>query len=446
MFSRKQIWNLLIPLMIEQVLTSLMGMADTMMVTSAGSAAISAVSLVDSINVLLIYVFSAMATGGSIICAQLLGRGDRKAASDTGGQLLLSVTVLSTAVMLVFALLRAPILKLIFGKVEADVMTNAQVYLLITALSYPFIALYNAGAALFRVDGNSRLPMAVSTVSNLVNIGLNALFIFGLGMGVAGAALATLISRVLCAAAILYCLRQPHQSIVVRDYLRIRPDMKRIWNIMAIGIPTGIENGMFQFGKLAIQSTVSTLGTTAIAAQAMAAMLEMACSNAQIGIGLGLMTIVGQCIGAGRQEEARKRIVQLTGYGWITTIACCGLIALLVRPVTRIAGMEPDAAELAIHLVYIICAYKPIAWTLSYIPAYGMRAAGDVRYSMILSTTTMWLCRVVVTTILIRACHFGPLGVWIGMFSDWTVRSILYTRRFLSGKWTKHQVLRAQEP
>ena len=443
MFTRRQIWNLLIPLMIEQVLTSLMGTADTMMVASVGSAAISAVSLVDSINVLLICVFAAMATGGGIVCAQLLGRGERRDASDTGGQLVLTVFAISVAVMAALVLLREPLLRLIFGQVEADVMEDALTYMLITALSYPFIALYNAGAALFRVDGNSRLPMLVSTIANAVNIALNALLIYAFGMGVAGAALATLASRVLCAVVILAQLRRPRQAIVVRDYLRIRPNFKRIWNILAIGVPTGVENGMFHFGKLAIQSTVSTLSTTAIAAQAMTATLELLSGQAQIGIGLGMMTIVGQCMGAGRRDEARRSILRLTAYSEICSIVACILVALAVRPVTRIAGMEPEAADMTAQLTYVICIVKPFLWTLSFTPAYGMRAAGDVRYSMILSTTTMWVCRVVISVVLIRALGFGPLGVWIGMFSDWAVRALLYTRRFLIGKWAEHQLVKS---
>ena len=443
MFTRRQIWNLLIPLMIEQVLTSLMGTADTMMVASVGSAAISAVSLVDSINVLLICVFAAMATGGGIVCAQLLGRGERRDASDTGGQLMLTVLAISIAVMAALVLLRGPLLRLIFGRVEADVMEGALTYMLITALSYPFIALYNAGAALFRVDGNSRLPMLVSTIANAVNIALNALLIYAFGMGVAGAALATLASRVLCAVVILVQLRKPRQAIVVRDYLHIRPNFRRIWNILAIGVPTGIENGMFHFGKLAIQSTESTLSTTAIAAHAMTATLELLSGQAQIGIGLGMMTIVGQCMGAGHRDEARRYILRLTAYSEVCSIVACLLVALAVKPVTRIAGMEPEAAAMTAQLTYIICIVKPFLWTLSFTPAYGMRAAGDVRYSMILSTTTMWVCRVVISVVLIRVLNFGPLGVWIGMFSDWAVRAFLYVRRFRSGKWAEHEVVRS---
>ena len=345
--------------------------------------------------------------------------------------------------MAALVLLRGPLLRLIFGRVEADVMEGALTYMLITALSYPFIALYNAGAALFRVDGNSRLPMLVSTIANAVNIALNALLIYAFGMGVAGAALATLASRVLCAVVILVQLRKPRQAIVVRDYLHIRPNFRRIWNILAIGVPTGIENGMFHFGKLAIQSTVSTLSTTAIAAQAMTATLELLSGQAQIGIGLGMMTIVGQCMGAGRRDEARRYILRLAAYSEVCSIVACLLVALAVKPVTRIAGMEPEAAAMTAHLTYIICIVKPFLWTLSFTPAYGMRAAGDVRYSMILSTTTMWVCRVVISVVLIRVLNFGPLGVWIGMFSDWAVRAFLYVRRFRSGKWAEHEVVRS---
>ena len=442
MFTKKQIWALLIPLMVEQVLTSLMGTADTMMVSTAGSAAISAVSLVDAINVLVIYVFSAMATGGAIICAQYLGRGDREQAQETGKQLILTVTAISVVVTVILIALRAQMLKLIFGQVEADVMENALIYLLITAISYPFIALYNAGAALFRVDGNSRLPMVISTISNFINIALNALLIFGFHMGAAGAALATLVSRVICAVAIMIFLRQPRQAIVVRDYRKIRPDMKRVLSIMAVGIPTGVENGMFQLGKLAIQSTVSTLGTTAIAAQAMANVLEGVNSNAQIGIGLGMMTLVGQCMGAGREDEARQNIKRLTVYAEIVLLVSCALMALLVRPITVLGGMEPAAADMAVWMTYIICIVKPLVWMPAFIPAYGMRAAGDVRYSMMVSSCTMWLCRVVTAVVLIRAFHFGPIAVWIGMFFDWSVRAVIFTLRFRSGRWAEKKVLK----
>ena len=191
-----------------------------------------------------------------------------------------------------------------------------------------------------------------------------------------------------------------------------------------------------------IQSSVSTLGTTAIAAQAMTNMLEQVNSDAPIGIGLGMMTIVGQCMGAGRVEEARRNIKRLTLYGEVAVMALCALIALVVRPVTVVGGMEKEAADMAVWMTRIICVYKPLVWTLSFIPAYGMRAAGDVRFSMMTATCTMWLCRVVVAVVLIRVFHFGPIGVWIGMFADWTVRAVIFSLRFRSGRWAEKRVLR----
>lgn len=440
MFTKKQVWALLLPLMAEQVLNAMMGSADTMMVSNAGSAAISAVSLVDAINVLIIQVFSAMAAGGTIVCAQYLGAGKKEEANRAGGQLILTVLALSVGIAAIFVALRWPLLRLIFGAIEPAVMENAGVYFLITTLSYPFIALYNAGAALFRVDGNSKLPLIVSMGCNLVNIAGNALLIFALQMGAAGAALATLVSRALSAIIILCLLRRDRQTIVVRDYGAIRPDLPMIRRILAVGVPTGVENGMFQFGKLAIQSTVSTMSTVAIAAQAMTATLESCSSYMSIGIGLGMMTIVGQCIGAGRIDEAKHYIRKLTLYGGLGILATSILVAALVRPITVLGGMEPEAAELAMQLTWLICAVKPILWPLSFMPGYGMRAAGDVRFSMLVATATMWLCRVLVTILLVRLFHMGPLAVWLGMFSDWFVRSLIFPMRFRSNKWIHRRI------
>lgn len=441
MFSKKQIWSLLIPLMIEQVLTSLMGTVDTMMVATAGSAAISAVSLVDTINVLIIFIFTAMASGGTIVCAQYLGRGERTKANEAGNQLVLSTFLISVAITVIFVLFRGKILSIIFGTVEADVMREAMIYLLITVLSYPFIALYNAGAALFRVDGNSRLPMKISTISNIINVAGNALMIFGFHLGVAGAAMATLFSRIICGIAIMIYLRYPGHSIIVRNYFAIRPNREQITRIMKVGIPSGIENGMFQFGKLAIQSCISTLGTVAIAGHAMAASVEMLTSNAQMGIGIGMMNIVGLCIGAGRIDEARKYIKQLTFYAEIVTIIVSLIFAILIRPITIAARMEPAAADLAVHMIYIISIVKIFPWTLAYIPAHGLRAAGDVRYTMLVSTLVMWICRVAATIFMIRVLHWGIMAAWYGMFLDWFVKGAFMYGRFLSGRWIGHNVI-----
>lgn len=274
LFSNHDLWMLLVPLVVEQLLNSLMGTADSIMVSNVGSAAISAVSLVDSINILVIQAFYALAAGGTIVCSQYIGQRDKKNAEESARQLVFVVASISTAVMAVCLLTRGPLLRLIFGSVEADVMEAARIYFFYTALSFPFIALYDAGSSIYRAQGNTRLPMTIAVVSNGLNIAGNAVLIWGFHLGVAGAAIATLGSRVISAVVVLAFLRNPKQEIAVYGYGRIRPDGQRIRRILSLGIPNGIENAMFQFGKLAIQSTVSTLGTIAIAAQAMTNILE----------------------------------------------------------------------------------------------------------------------------------------------------------------------------
>ncbi len=441
LFTNKELLLLLIPVIAEQFLNSLMGMADNIMVSNVGSAAISAVSLVDSINNLIIQVFQALATGGVIICATYIGQKRKDLAKDAAGQLLfvtLWISVIITAIGLFF---RTPLLHKIFGEVEESVMDASSIYFVITILSYPFVALAAAGSAIFRAQSKTSLPMILVIISNGINIVGNAILIFGFDMGVEGAALSTLFSRVLNTLLLLYFLRDTKLEIPVRRLFRVRPDIKKIKRILSMGIPNGVENGMFQFGKLAIQSSVSTLATYEIAAQAMTNIFENVNGVAGIGIGIGLMTVVGRCMGAGREDEARYYVKKLTGWAFIAITVSCLIVYLISRPVTMIAGMEPAAAELCVYMVGWITIVKPIFWSISFVPAYGYRAAGDVAFSMIVSTATMWLCRVSLCTILIRYFGVHTMAVWIGMFSDWALRSLIYGLRFRSGRWLKHKVV-----
>ena len=441
LFPRRALWMLLIPLIIEQMLNSLMGMVDTLMVSRVGAEAISAVSLVDSINNLVLQVFAAMAAGAAIICSQYLGRKDEKGCNDAAKQIVLTVVVISSVIMIIGVGFRKPLLHLIFGSVEEAVMTNAQMYFLITALSYPFIALFQAGAAFYRACGNSKFTMKTALIANVANIVGNTLFIFVLQMGAAGAAISTLISRALCAFVVFYALRKPGYAIQLKNYFSIRPDLNLIVKILAIGVPSGIENGMFQFGKLAIQSTVSSLGTAAIAAQAMTIIFENVNGMAAVGIGIGLMTVVGQSIGAGRQEEAKYYIVKLAGYAEVAMIISCILVYIAARPVTVLAGMSEESTALCMQMILAITIVKPILWVPSFTPPNGLRAAGDVRFSMITATLTMWLCRVALSIFLMRVVKTGPIGVWYGMFVDWGVRGVIFTIRFVRGKWLRFKVI-----
>lgn len=437
------ICSLLIPVVLEQLLNSIMGTADTMMVSNVGSAAISAVSLVDSINVLVIQAFSALAAGGAIICAQYIGQRNKEKANESARQVLFIITAISVAVSLICLVFQKPLLRLIFGSVEPAVMRASEIYFFYTALSFPFIAAYDSAASIFRAQDNTKGPMIISMISNVMNIAGNAVMIWGFHMGVAGAALSTLISRIFCAVVVIIQLRKEKegQEIVVRDYFEIRPDWSMIRRILGLGIPSGIENSMFQLGKLAIQSTVSTLGTTAIAAQAMTNILENLNGIAAIGVGVGLMTIVGQCLGARRQDEAVYYIKKLCVIAEVIIIISCLGVFALTKPITILGGMEKESADMCFHMVMWITIVKPLVWIMAFIPGYGLRAAGDVKFSMIVSCCTMWACRFCLCVFLIRVMGFGPMGVWIGMFADWTLRGIIFTWRFHSRKWLQHKVI-----
>lgn len=434
--------KLLIPIILEQLLNSFMGMIDTMMVSNIDTgASMSAVSLVDSLNNLLIQLFSAMATGAAIVCSQYIGRKDEKGARKAASQVILTMSVISCCIMAFMIIFRIPLFRFIFGKTEHEVWVLSRQYFLYTAISYPFIALFNAGSALYRAQGNAKFPMKISMISNVLNITGNILLIFVLQWGVKGAAIATLLSRMFCAIVVLLCLRNQKNQIYVRNYYMIRPEWKMIGVILAIGIPSGIENSMFQIGKLAIQSTVSEMGTTAIAAQAMTIIMENVNGVGGIGVGIGLMTVIGQCIGAGRKEEAKYYMMKLMGIGEIVITISCIIVFLLTKPVTMLAGMTTESAKMCIEMVGWITIFKPLFWTLSFVTPYGLRAAGDVKFSMIVSTLTMWCCRVSLCIILVRVWNFGPMAVWVGMFSDWFIRAVIFSIRFLHGKWLTKSVI-----
>lgn len=441
LYSNKKLAALLIPLALDQLLNSFMGTIDTLVVSNLGSAAISAVSLVDSINILIVQAFFALASGGTVVCSHYLGCKNKDHAKEAARQLVFVTLMLSLIIGAICLVFNQQILNLIFGKVEKDVMAGAKQYFFYSVLSYPFIALYNDGACILRAQNNSKFPMQISIVSNFLNAFLDVIFVWVFHWGVAGSAIATAGSRFFSMSIVLWKLRNPSLEIPFRNYFSIRPNWREIKKILNIGIPSGIENSMFQFGKLAIQSTVSLMGTAAIAAQGMTNVIENLNGILAIGIGIGLMTVVGETLGAGRKEEAVYYIKKLRIIAEITLAVSCLIFYLLVRPITYFGGMEPESAKLCIYMVTWISIVKPLIWIMAFIPAYGLRAAGDVKFSMTVSVLCMWFCRVSLVIFLARAYHMGPMAVWIGMFVDWGVRNIIFTIRFRSRKWLNHEVI-----
>ncbi len=440
LFDKKQLRSLLIPLIIEQVLTGLMGVADTLMVSNVGEAAISGVSLVDSINLLFVYFFSALAAGGTIICAQYIGRSDEDDTNKAAHQVMVASFVLAAFFGVLLMLIRRPILRLIFGRVEAAVMDAAVVYLLITAASYPFLALYSSSAALFRSIGDSRRPMLVAAAADALNIAGNALLIFVFGMGVAGAAISTLASRVVSAAVMLYLQTKP-SPICLDDVRHLRPDLAMIRRILRVGLPSAVENGMFQFGRLVVQSTVSILGTTAIAVQAIVVTLELFGSMPAQAVGTGLLTVTGQCIGRGKPDEARYYIRRFTRISFWVVLADSVLLSALAPLIMRFTALSTEGGWLACRILWAVFAVKCLIWPKAFTLPNGLRAAGDVAYTMWISTISMWAFRVALSWGLCRYTAIGLWGVWIGWCTDWLVRNVCFRLRFRGNQWLDHSVL-----
>lgn len=442
LFSRDALLRLIIPLVIEQLLLMTVGMADTVMVTTSGEAAVSGVSLVDNINTLIIQVFSALSTGGAVVVSQYLGRQDTDNAKAASKQLLYAMCALSLLLMGAALVLRQHILALIFGRVEADVMENALVYFLLTATAYPFMGIYNAGAALFRAMGNSKVSMFCSLVVNVINITVNAVLIFGFGMGVMGAALASLVSRAVACAVVLYLLQKPACPLRVDGLRALAPDGGLIRRILRVGIPAGIENGMFQIGKLSVSSLTSTLGTAAIAANAVANTTTTFLNIPANAVGMAALTVVGQCLGAGEKEQAvyYSRRLLLTAYcgAWVMNLSA---FLFANRFAISLFNLSPEAQTMALQVMVWFNFVSLFFWPSSFTLPNILRAAGDARFTMAVSILSMWVFRVGFCYVMVLGFHGRLLSIWMGMFLDWVFRSLCFFVRFARGRWMEQSVI-----
>lgn len=442
MFSKKDLRRLIVPLIIEQALALTIGMADTMMVSSCGESAVSGISLVDSINQLLIAVFSALATGGSVVTAQYLGRKEKEMACKSARQLVYATALLAVSVMVLCLSLCGVLIRGIFGQISAPVYEAAFLYFFLSALSYPFLALYNAGAALFRAMGNSKISMVNSLIMNLINVALNAVFIFLCRWGVFGAALATLVSRVVGVVILLKMLSNRNLPVYVDRYLRgFFLDTRLIRTLMRIGIPNSCENGMFQIGKLLVASIVSTFGTVSIAANAISGSMGSLMMIPGSAMGFAMITVVGQCMGAGRQEEAKKYTRLLMKITYACVIPFNGLLMLLAYPLLGLYHLSASTTELA-HTLFMMNALAVMTiWPLSFTLPNALRAAGDVKFTMVVAIVSMWVFRLGGGYLLSVCLGMGVVGIYLGMFTDWLFRLILFVLRYQSGKWSRKKLL-----
>lgn len=434
------------PLIIEQVLSLTIGLADTIMVSSVGEAAVSGVSLVDMLNVLIFNIFAALSTGGAVVVAQLLGARERERACSAAKQLLTVVTVISLLITGLVLLFRAPLLHLLFGSIEDDVMRSSVRYLTISAISFPALALYNAGAALFRAQGNSRVSMMIAGLINLVNIGGNALLIFGFHLGVTGAAAASAFARLVAAAAILLLLRAPEHEVSLARGGSFRPDGGLIRRILQIGVPNGLENSLFQLGRVLVVSIIALFGTTQIAANAVANNLDAIGVLPGQAINLAMITVVGQCIGAGDAAQARRMVKKLMRLTYQVSGAVCIVTILLCPLILRIYNLSPETLALAQLLVTIHNGSAILLWPASFTLTNALRAANDVRYPMICAIASMMIVRLATGYVLAVQFGLGALGIWIAMVCDWLCRSICFVTRFHGDKWLKNAPLSSTQP
>lgn len=437
MFSNKDLVKLLLPLMVEQLLAVAVGLADSIMVSKVGEEAVSAVSLVDNINILLISIFAALATGGAVVAGQYIGHRDAAKACEAGEQLIVFVSAFSLGIMALVYMGKWFILRVVFGQITESVMQYADTYLMIVTASIPLLAIYNCGAALFRVQGNSAVSMKVSVLMNVLNIAGNAWLIYGLHCGVEGVAIPTLLSRAVAAVVIVVLLRNQKLTVHISKPFRYHFQGNMVKRILQIGIPNGVENSMFQLGKIVLLSMISTLGTTAIAANAVSnsvAAFEILPGQA---IGLGMVTVVSQCVGARDYAQVKYYTAKLMKYTFVAmaVLNICMLLALpLLLQVYHLSD-ETMVVTRQILILHGVCAI--VIWPVSFTFPNTLRAANDARFTMIVSLTSMWICRIFFGILFGQKLGFGVLGVWIAMVLDWCVRSIFFVVRYYHGKWMK---------
>ena len=447
LFTKRQIAAIILPLLLQNLLSIAIGMADSIMVSNKGEATFAGVSLVNSLDNVLVTLFSALTAGGSVVLAQAMGRKDRDYACKAAKQMLYVTTMVAATITAVVILIREPLLRLLFGEVEADVLKNALAYFFFVSLSFPFLAIENSIAASLRAQGDSMTSLKISILMNLLNIGGNALLIYGLDLGAMGAALATLFSRLTGATIKLIIIHNPKRYIHIKSLLGYRPDGATIKAILRIGVPNGIENTMFQFGRLMTSSLVSSLGTMAIAANAAALSLANLQYTTGGAIQSSMVAVVGRCVGAKEKEQAKHYAKSLLGIAYASIFVVVILLSVFATPLLRFYGLSGDTSDVARRLLLYHGAVSIFLWPLAFCIPPAFRAASDVRFTMVVSTVSMWVFRVALAYVMAQevvsvfgifsfdGLGLGVMGVWIAMTIDWLFRFTLFLWRLVSGKW-----------
>ena len=441
-WTNRALFRLLWPLVIEQLLSVTMGITDTLMVSPVGEYALSSVNLIDNINNLFIIAFTALCTGGAVVVSQYIGRKDHENAGIASKQLIYSAVLVSLVIAVIAILFRRPVLRILYSGIEDDVMNTAMAYFRISALSYPMLAVYHACAALFRSVGNSKTPMLVALLINVLHIFGNALFIHWLRMGSAGIGLSIFLCRTVAAVILFVLLVKNHRfPLCLTGILKpvFIPSMIR--RILNIGVPTGLEASMFQFGRLLTQRIFPFFGTSIIAANAVTTVINSLSFMTGNAFSIALLTVVGQCIGAGDYEAAKSYTAKIIKNTLITIFIICLLNFIFRDSLIGLFNLTPEAQAAARLFIAVHCVTMALGWTFSFGLPNALRAAGDAKYVMIVAAISMWTIRVSAAYLLTFTLGIGPIGVWFAMGGDFLFRGISYVLRWKSGRWQQMKVL-----
>lgn len=441
LFTNRSLWAMIIPMLLEQLLVMLVGMADTLIVSYAGEAAVSGVSLVNQFNTIFIYLFTALASGGAVVISQYIGKRAADEAGEAASQLLSFSTAFSVLIAALVLVGSENMLTLLFGRVESDVMEACITYLRISAYSYPALAVYNSGAAVFRSIGKTSVTMYLSIASNIINVVGNAIGVFVLKAGVAGVAYPSLIARAFSAAAITWLCFRERNEVVYRCKCIFRWNGGLMKHILNIAIPNGLENGVFQLVKVALSSIVALFGTCQIAANGVAQSIWSLAALAGVSMGPAFITVIGQCMGTGDAGAADYYFKKLTRITLLISSAWNLLTLLLTPAFLSLYALEPETKQLVIWLVLIHNIFNAVAFPFSGALSNGLRAAGDVKFTMYVSVASTLAVRLLLSWLLGIVLQMGVIGIAAAMVCDWCVRAVLFIWRQKSGKWKSFRVI-----
>lgn len=441
MFSNKDLKRLILPLFLEQLLVILVGLADTFVISFAGEAAVSGVSLVNSFNTIFIFLFTALSSGGAVIVSQYIGRKKKDMAGESASQLLMVSVLFSLGIMILILLIGYPLMQLLFGKVEKDVMDACMVYLQISAYSYPALAIYNAGAALFRSIGKTSTTMYIAVASNLINIIGNIIGVFVLNAGVAGVAYPSLVARTFSAVVVTVLCFQKTNTVYYKKQWIFHFNTMLLKKILRIAIPNGVEQGIFQFVKVALSSVVALFGTSQIAANGIAQSIWSLAALVCVTMGPVFITVIGQCMGSLDIEQAEFYFRKLLKITILISIIWNAVIFALTPLVMQFYDVTGETKRLVVILVLIHNIFNCIAFPFADPLGKGMRAAGDIKFTMFVSLVTTIGARLLFSLLFAIVMDMGVIGIAYAMCLDWCIRAVIFYIRFRSGKWKQFQLI-----